>query len=720
MKKIIFIILLFTNTIFSVTKVEAQNCPTGCNFAVTYYYSGGYTSLSPTVTKNFTCGQNIIDVSVTIPFACATNGIVTKTAAIYDATTNTIVSWSPSLTSLNNGGAFTFPINVTGNFYIQYQWGTTTSVCYSIKYPINISCPVVGNTCPTCTFTTALYSITNNTTLPPLSTAITNNISCNQSFDIIRTRICIPTTNILNITASFYDVNNITPSWANIVSLNNNLFTIPANTSGAYFLKYVWTMPGSSVICGSIIYPINITCTATPPVCNLTVTGLSKCISPTAATNSISAFITGGTAPFTYLWNTTPAQTTDILLNVMPGTYSVTVTDATGCIKTQALTINCPPSVCNFIANAGPDKTICQGISTTIGTTVLTPNGETYTWTSNPTSNIPSSSMPTVTPSVTTNYYLAVTKPNCPTKYDTVLVTVNNCCNCQTANCKAKYFYINAIGGNVALACGQTKKLECNKVYPFVATTSCQSNCTATVNADLYNGSILVQSYTNISNTNYANINFTTSGNYNLVYHLIVNGIECQKCPIKIIVNCPPPSCVPCNAIIISTAKYSIFNDVVRKFSFLVQSFNFSGLPTNITEVRAVVTDVKTFAVDLNGNANEECLSCNNSPHTWGSIIGADPIGNIAPTINFKGVELNTPIPINIMLIYRDKNSRQVTWKNGTIFNVTNPIKLNFLLPPFSALSCCTRKATICIKFIFRNDKCEECVVRKCFDVEIK
>lgn len=1237
-----------------------------------------------------------------------------------------------------------------------------------------------AQSCATCTFTTSFYS--SGALQPPLSTSITNNVTCNQTIDVVLQKICNPSNAILNITASLYDANNVTPAWANIPSLNNNLFIIPANVTGAFSLKYVWKMPGSNTICGTIIYPINITCTTIPPVCNLVVTGIPNCNSATTATNSINATATGGIAPYTYSWNTTPAQTTASLLNVMPGSYSVTVTDALGCSKTQPLSVNCnlnlptpfcegpdgfqlsydfslptgtplisykiklevyqngnlincptsteliktsplnftsytgnivwyvstpicsqftgsrcldyriiitkegpitpivvqtiggfgaegtiagvdndlcctpppsccptvstalanlgghcgiqdtirnncnknisswtlkvngsiynvsgypltpqaiaanstaitgivslvgyplttipmvytftyadgttctvtkqfnmatcvptscpfcsvttmatlqgqttsinlsnstlsnpttlkcnstyalnnivgcspiqtyvfdanyatilnnttttlltgitnatgtqlllpnnmnaansytlkfrwywlrgagdtcffvrnypfkidctpcgtvcipmitatsatttqmlgglvssgtyncntnytftvnlgcspangiivkqikvldalnnfvvvpwitgptsnvvnvnipsatsgvykirfykgtttgpicdsfltvlnisctppppppcfsneliistganpqifppgsnilpqdndwvgvgtspqkimtlgalpyygttgtgnagilnqnesqianipffttyrnfyvcnngnisfsgilgiekvnlttwgtlfrsfklykgtsnlvwshvsttagttgnfvtnnftgtiavtpgqyrfvfeyekagtdlyrnlafvsckltgnsltnsssccpPPPDCNFIANAGPDKTICQGTSTTIGTAILTTNGETYTWTSNPASTIPNTSMPTVSPTVTTTYTLTVTKPNCPTKTDDVVVTVNNCCNCQTANCTAKYFYKNAAGGNVALACGQTIQLECNKVYPFVATTNCQNNCTATVNADLYKAGVLVQSYPIINNTNFANITFTTSGNYTLVYRLLVNGVECDKCPIKINVNCPPPTCNPCNVAVTSTTKYWLANNDVEKMSALIQSFNFSGLPANITEVRAVVTDVKIFAVDLNGNANEECLSCNNNPITWASIIGGDPISNIKPTVNVNGTELMPPLSSPQISV--NSNPRQVTWKNGGIFTVTNPIKLSFVLPPFSVLSCCTRKATICVKFIFRNDKCEECVVRKCFDVELK
>lgn len=49
---------------------------------------------------------------------------------------------------------------------------------------------------------------------------------------------------------------------------------------------------------------------------------------------------TGGTAPYTYVWNTLPAQTTATATNLMAGTYTVTVTDANNCtvIETAEVT----------------------------------------------------------------------------------------------------------------------------------------------------------------------------------------------------------------------------------------------------------------------------------------------------------------------------------------------------------------------------------------------
>ncbi len=78
-----------------------------------------------------------------------------------------------------------------------------------------------------------------------------------------------------------------------------------------------------------------------------------------SASGSATATVTGGTAPFTYLWsNNYSGQTIDRLA---AGTYKVTVTDKNGCTATASVTL--VDAVCSQITDPGTitgNQTICQ------------------------------------------------------------------------------------------------------------------------------------------------------------------------------------------------------------------------------------------------------------------------------------------------------------------------------------------------------------------------
>jgi gliding motility-associated-like protein len=76
------------------------------------------------------------------------------------------------------------------------------------------------------------------------------------------------------------------------------------------------------------------------------------------ANGTATANVTGGTPPFTYLWNTTPPQTTKTATGLMAGTYKVTVTDASGLVAIGFVTINQPPVLQTDIL-----QVICKGDS---------------------------------------------------------------------------------------------------------------------------------------------------------------------------------------------------------------------------------------------------------------------------------------------------------------------------------------------------------------------
>ena len=106
--------------------------------------------------------------------------------------------------------------------------------------------------------------------------------------------------------------------------------------------------------------------TPTMGFCNATciLAGSSTCA------GTATANITGGTAPYTYLWNDSQAQITQTALNLCTGNYTVTVTDATG-LSTQfntfvpafqpSLQTVATSALCYGDANGSIDLTVVTG-----------------------------------------------------------------------------------------------------------------------------------------------------------------------------------------------------------------------------------------------------------------------------------------------------------------------------------------------------------------------
>jgi hypothetical protein len=55
---------------------------------------------------------------------------------------------------------------------------------------------------------------------------------------------------------------------------------------------------------------------------------------------NLDLFVQGGVAPYTYSWNTSPAQTTQTASNLGVGTYYLTVSDSLGCVTNSSVSIS--------------------------------------------------------------------------------------------------------------------------------------------------------------------------------------------------------------------------------------------------------------------------------------------------------------------------------------------------------------------------------------------
>lgn len=175
--------------------------------------------------------------------------------------------------------------------------------------------------------------------------------------------------------------------------LSNDCFTIAMN--GLYYQTNCTACTPS---------PFSVSMSSTPSACSFN-------------NGSATATPSGGVPPYTYIWNPS-GQTNQTATGLSPGTYTVTVTDATGCVSTNTITVTfIPPAV----INAGSNQTICIGGAVTLNAS----GGVSYAWF--PSSGLSNSTIanPVATPTSTITYTVIGTDANGCTDSDSVTVTVN-------------------------------------------------------------------------------------------------------------------------------------------------------------------------------------------------------------------------------------------------------------------------------------------------------
>ncbi|OXA75014.1 T9SS type B sorting domain-containing protein [Flavobacterium frigidimaris] len=171
------------------------------------------------------------------------------------------------------------------------------------------------------------------------------------------------------------------------------------------------------------------------------------------ATGSATASATGGNASYTYSWNTSPVQNSAIAINLIAGTYIVTVTDSKGCTDTESVLITEPQLVLTAAIDTKTDVN-CKGDATGSATASATGGtvGYTYSWNTNPVQN-----SATATNLIAGTYIVTVTDSKGCT--DTESVVISQPTNPLTAaintttdvNCKG-----DATGSATASATGGT------------------------------------------------------------------------------------------------------------------------------------------------------------------------------------------------------------------------------------------------------------------------
>jgi hypothetical protein len=132
------------------------------------------------------------------------------------------------------------------------------------------------------------------------------------------------------------------------------------NTSPAQFTQTATNLKAGTYIvtvtdqiCTQVTASVTITEPA-PITISTSVVNALVCSQPSG---SATANPTGGTPNYTYLWQTIPPQPWQTAVNLMQGTYSVTVTDSRGCTASVSATVSCgsvvPVTLLNFTAEPG-------------------------------------------------------------------------------------------------------------------------------------------------------------------------------------------------------------------------------------------------------------------------------------------------------------------------------------------------------------------------------
>ena len=193
---------------------------------------------------------------------------------------------------------------------------------------------------------------------------------------------------------------------------------------------------------------------------------------------TISIAAAGGNSGYKYTW-LPAAKDTSFLGGLAGGNYTLTLSDAKGCSVTLTNTVGTVAAV--TVAFTG-NTTVCKSISTKITAS----GGATYLWsTAATTPDI------TVSPAVTTTYYVTVNAGGC-FKKDSVKVTVANTTatinSPKTAICEGETLTLTAVGGGT-YAWSNTTKTADNAVTPTKTTTYTvtvsNNGCTATASKDI-------------------------------------------------------------------------------------------------------------------------------------------------------------------------------------------------------------------------------------------
>ncbi|MEO8404167.1 MAG: gliding motility-associated C-terminal domain-containing protein, partial [Chitinophagaceae bacterium] len=357
----------------SVTQTGAANTTFGNLSPGTY---------SVVVTDAAGCQSTVNSMTITQGSGLTANSTATP-ATCFGAANGTI-----SVTPTNGSGPYTFVMNgtVTQTGAASTTFNNLAANTYSITITDAAGCIIPTPITKTITQPTAL------TAALPAALPVT----CNGAS---------------NGTITVFPVGGTPPynySLDNVSFQTTNSFSVPQGT----YVVYVKDANGCTLQFNNILI-------TQPALLNATVTSTTNATCNGGSDGTIQVTPTGGTAPYQYSVPGSNYQTSNTL-NVIAGTYSVTVKDANNC------TFVIPNVVVGLTDNLTlatiTPAAICEGTGTTLQLTTNA-TGFAWTYTGGPTLSSTSIGNPVASPTTTTTYTVAASLGNCRKTAD-VTVTV--------------------------------------------------------------------------------------------------------------------------------------------------------------------------------------------------------------------------------------------------------------------------------------------------------
>jgi hypothetical protein len=328
-------IIIAEPTLLTASTTTSNGLCNGGNGTVNVSANGGTTPY--TGTGSFTVTAGTYSYTVTDANGCT----ATTTATV---TEPTLLTASTNVTNvLCNGGNGSLQVSANGGTSPYTGTGSFTVAAGTYNYTVTDANGCTATTSATVTEPTALSATTSQT-----------NVSCNGGN---------------NGSASVYATGGTAPytyAWSNT---DNNSTT--NNLSAGTYSVVVTDANGCT-------YSTSVTITEPALLTSSTTSNDVTCYGGNDGNATITA--NGGTAPYTYEWNT--RDLTASIYTIPAGSYTATVTDANGCTSTSTVTINQGPEL---VITSSITEPLCNGGSE--GSATVTVNGGTapytYSWTGN-------------------------------------------------------------------------------------------------------------------------------------------------------------------------------------------------------------------------------------------------------------------------------------------------------------------------------------------------